>query len=249
MSSVARPRLGMFIGIPCPELAEMAALAGFDFIVLDGEHGRIAPQAIHPLLMAAKAQRTDLAVYYRLPEPSPAAAAQALDQAVDGVIIPQVSNAEQVRQIVRASRFAPLGERGVHPAVRAARYGLRARQEYLAQANQESLMIAQVEGTAALQQLAEIISCPGLDAIFVGPYDLSQSLGVPGQVEHPSVQAALRQIAEVAGQSGKPFGTFAGNGQAVSAAQALGYSFLAISIDTLLISQAMHSLVGTLRQW
>jgi 4-hydroxy-2-oxoheptanedioate aldolase len=248
MSNTAEAlRLGMFLGIPCPELAEMAAMSKLDFVVLDGEHGRIPPQGIHPLLLAAKAVNPDLAVYYRLPEPAPTAAAQAMDQAVDGIVIPQVSDAGQVQRIMQACRFAPLGERGVHPAVRAARYGLRDRDDYLTRANDETTIIAQVEGEAALAALPEILACPGLDSIFVGPYDLSQSLGVPGQVDHPQVVAALQSIAETASRLGKPFGTFAGNQAAATRASQFGYSFLAVSIDTLLISQAMRSLVNRFR--
>lgn len=226
----------------------MAALAGFDFIVLDGEHGRIPPTGIYPLLMAAKAQNPALAVYYRLTEPSPRDAAQAMDQAVDGIIIPQVSNASQVLPIIRACRFSPLGERGVHPAVRAANYGLRPRTDYLSHANQESVIIAQVEGEAAMHDLPNILGCAGLDAIFVGPYDLSQSLGIPGQVDHPLVRKALTEIADTAQQHHVPFGTFAGTASAVDSAKALGYSFMGVSIDTLLISQAMRALVKTLHQ-
>ena len=238
----------MFLGLPCAELAEIAALSGLDFIVLDGEHGRIPPQGIYPLLTAAKAQNQALSVYYRLPEPSAQAAALAMDQAVDGIVIPQVINAEQVRRIIKATRFAPLGERGVHPAVRAAQYGLRAREDYLKSANHESTIIAQVEGEAAMHELPEILSCAGLDAIFVGPYDLSQSLGVPGQVEHPLVQSALQTIAQTAYQHRVPYGTFAGTKTAIAKAKELGYSFMALSIDTLLISQAMLSLVENARQ-
>lgn len=226
----------------------MAALTGFDFIVLDGEHGRIPPTGIYPLLVAAKAQNPDLTVYYRLTEPAPKDAAQAMDQAVDGIIIPQVSNAGQVLPIVKACRFSPLGERGVHPAVRAANYGLRPRQDYLQNANRESVIIAQVEGEAAMHDLPNILGCAGLDAIFVGPYDLSQSLGIAGQVDHPQVQRALAEIADTAKQRGIPFGTFAGTASAVDSAKALGYSFMGVSIDTLLISQAMSTLVKTLHQ-
>lgn len=226
----------------------MAALAGLDFIVLDGEHGRIPPTGIHPMLVAAKAQNPNLAVYYRLTEPSPKDAAQAMDQAVDGIIIPQVSCADQVLPIIKACRFSPLGERGVHPAVRAANYGLRPREDYLNSANRESVIIAQVEGEAAMHELPSILGCAGLDAIFVGPYDLSQSLGVPGQVDHPQVQRALTKIADTAKQHHVPFGTFAGTASAVASAKALGYSFMGVSIDTLLISQAMRTLVKTLHQ-
>ncbi len=226
----------------------MAALAGFDFIVLDGEHGRIPPTGIYPLLVAAKAQNPELAVYYRLTEPSPKDAAQAMDQAVDGVIIPQVNNACQVLPIIKACRFSPLGERGVHPAVRAANYGLRPREDYLQNANRESVIIAQVEGEAAMHDLPNILGCAGLDAIFVGPYDLSQSLGIPGQVDHPQVQSALAEIAKTAKQHRIPFGTFAGTASAIASAKTLGYSFMGVSIDTLLISQAMHTLVKTLHQ-
>lgn len=239
---------GLFVGIPSPELAEMAAMAGFDFIVLDGEHGRIPTDGIYPLLTAAKARNAAMSVYYRLTEPSAQDAAQAMDQAVDGVIIPQVSSAAQILPIVKACRFAPSGERGVHPAVRAANYGLRARDEYLANANQESVIIAQVEGEAAVRELPQILTVSGLDAIFVGPYDLSQSMGIPGQVEHPLVLRALGEIAASARQSGIPYGTFAGNDSAIANAKQLGYGFMAVSIDTLLISQAMRSLVTRLHQ-
>jgi 4-hydroxy-2-oxoheptanedioate aldolase len=243
-----RPQYGLFLGIPCAELAEMAALAGFDFIVLDGEHGRIPPADIYPLLMAAKAAKAGIAVYYRLAGTSARDAALAMDEAVDGIIVPQVSFANQLRPIIAACRFAPEGERGVHPAVRAARYGLRPHGDYLTGANRESVIVAQVEGEAALQNLPEILNCPGLNGIFVGPYDLSQSLGIPGQVEHPLVTKALADIAQAAQQSGIPFGSFAGTAAAVKQATKLGYSFLGVSIDTLLISRAMHSLVSSLHQ-
>ncbi len=246
--NMTRASFGVFLGIPSEEICEIAARSGLDFCVLDGEHGRIGDQQVYPLLNAAKAANPLFKVFYRLPGHLESSVTHSLDTGVDGILIPQVTSRHQVEEIVKHAKFAPLGSRGVHPAVRAAHYGLMPGEMYLQTTNQNNLIIAQIEGEAAIAELDDIMACPGLDGIFIGPYDLSQSLGIPGQVDHPSVKAILRNVAAKATAAGMICGTFAGSKQAQEDALAAGYGMLGVSIDTLLIARAMRDLATVVRK-
>ncbi len=188
------PVFGPFSKTSDPAIVETLGHAGFDFIILDTEHGPNSIETVQDLIRAA--QIVGMAPIVRIASGNYEMIGKALDVGAAGVQVPQISCADDVRAAVEHAKFAPLGMRGVCRYVRAAGYSSMNKADYFRRAN-EALLIIQIEGQAALDNLEDILSVEGVDIVFVGPYDLSQSLGVPGEVEHPLVIEKMRQIVEV----------------------------------------------------
>jgi 2-keto-3-deoxy-L-rhamnonate aldolase RhmA len=179
--------LGTFlIELPCATAVTAVALAGFDFVVLDMEHSAIDFTTLHTLITAGHA--AGLACLVRPWGTDSGLIGKALDLGANGVLVPHVDTPERARAVVAEARYAPLGHRGYSPLTR-----FDALEKPLQALNQATYVVVQIEGAAALERASEIAAVPGLDAIFVGPYDLALSLGVPPGSE--PVQAAARQVA------------------------------------------------------
>ena len=184
------PLVATFSLIASPVVVELVALAGFDAIVLDMEHGPLGPADLNRLVPAARAAGIAPLVRVRTNEASLIGAA--LDVGAAAVVVPQIGSAAEAASAVAAARFGPAGHRGVNPYVRAAGYAAGA--AWFERANAETAVLVMVEGTEGMSELPAILATPGLDGIFIGPFDLSQSLGLPGQVEHPTVLARVEAI-------------------------------------------------------
>ena len=187
------PVFGPFSKTSDPAIVETLGHAGFDFIILDMEHGPNSVETVQDLIRAAQIVR--MAPIVRIPSGDYEMIGKALDVGAAGVQVPQISSARDVQTAIEHAKFAPLGMRGVCRYVRAAEYSSMDKAEYFRRAN-ETILIIQIEGQEALDNLDEILAVDGIDIVFVGPYDLSQSLGVPGEVEHPLVIEKMRQIVE-----------------------------------------------------
>ena len=197
--------VGSFLEIASPTAAEALALAGFDYIIIDTEHGAGDPQSALDLIRCAKLYGTT--PFARVQEISRAPILKMLDAGAMGLIIPQLNSLEEAKAVVRYGKYAPLGERGVSGSAGTgfwqedyARHGLPALFET---ANRETMLIPQCESLGCLEHLEEIVALPGIDGIFVGPYDLSTAMGIPGQFDHPDFLAALRRIQAVCQAAGK----------------------------------------------
>lgn len=231
------PALGPFCKTRDPLMVEAIGHGGMDFVVLDLEHGPLDIGDLGALIRAAEC--AGLAAVVRVGEATQIS--RALDLGAAGVQIPHVSGRAQAQAAVAAARFTPLGHRGVCRYVRAAASGTLERSTYFQQAN-ASLVILQVEGAAGLAALPEILEVPGVDVIFVGVYDLSQSLGIIGQVDHPRVRAAVQQIAQQCVAKGMACGTFVESPQTARDYAKLGMHFLCYSVDVGLMAQACQSI-------
>jgi 4-hydroxy-2-oxoheptanedioate aldolase len=179
--------------------------AGFDFCILDMEHGPVNLETLQHLIRAAEVTGTLPIVRTR--GASPDTVAQPLDLGAAGIQVPQMASEAEAEAVVDACKFAPLGHRGVCRFVRAAQFSALDRAAYFEQANQ-ALVILQLEGTC-LDEYEKIAEVPGVDILFIGPYDLSQALGIPGQIEDPRVLAKMQEIIAVARRKGKTIGVFA----------------------------------------
>jgi 4-hydroxy-2-oxoheptanedioate aldolase len=235
--------LGTFVIVPRIEIVELAALAGFDLVVLDQEHGPIGVDSLPPLLAAASG--AGILGIVRVTECRPKLIEAALDAGADGVLVPHVSSAESATTAVAASRFAPEGRRGVNPYVRAGSYG--AAPDFLAEANARAACLAMVEGKEGADAAGAILATRGLDAIFVGPVDLSMSLGVPGEPEHPLVVDAVRSLVEQGLTARVGTAVFAPTPEAARRWLDLGVRLVALSIDTALILDGMRAAVAAVR--
>jgi 4-hydroxy-2-oxoheptanedioate aldolase len=243
--STGEPVYGPFMKTVDAAFVECAGYSGFDFVILDMEHGPAGFSDLQNLIRGAEA--AGLVPIVRTYDSSEAAIGKALDLGAGGVQIPQIQSAEQAKEVVRAARYFPKGERGVCRFVRAANYSSTPRGEYFERAN-EALIILQVEGKEALNRLDSILSVEGVDILFIGPYDLSQSLGVPGQVSHPSVVEAIRSITEQAKKAGVVTGVFCDTFEAATLWRNAGIQYLSWSVDVGIFTEACRNIVNSLKK-
>jgi 4-hydroxy-2-oxoheptanedioate aldolase len=235
---------GPFMKTGDAAFVECAGHAGFDFAILDMEHGPVDFFNLQNLIRGAEA--AGILPVVRTYDSSETAISKALDLGAKGVQIPQVQSAEEAREVVKAAKYFPKGERGVCRFVRAANYSSTPRNEYFERAN-EALVILQVEGRQVLNRLDEILGVEGLDILFIGPYDLSQSLGVPGQVSHPAVIEAIGKIVEQAKKAGVVTGVFCDTFEAASLWRKTGIQYLSYSVDVGIFTEACKNIVNQLK--
>jgi len=208
--AAGRPILGLSLMFDSPPLVEIAGALGFDWVLLDCEHGALEIGNLEPMIAAAEA--AGVAPIVRPPSNAPELILRALDRGAAGLQCPHVMNADEARAIVAAAKYHPLGERGLAVGTRSSRYGMNESVgESIARANRETLICVQIEHADALPHIEAIAAVEGVDVVFVGAMDLSQSLGFPGATDAPAVASAvgdaLRRIVatgKIAGTSGKP---------------------------------------------
>ena len=208
-------------------VSELLGVAGLDFIVYDQEHGPLTAETT--LKLAAGAQYRDVAPVVRIRENRPAEIQRALDIGAAGVQIPQVETRAQAEDAARAARFSPDGERGLSQYVRAGEYW--GHDDYTDRQNRESLVVAQVEGEEGVSNIQDIVSVEGIDVIFVGPYDLSQSLGIPGKVTDPRVESLMNEICEKVISEGKIVGTFSDSPTIANQWIDAGVKYITLGVD------------------
>ncbi len=219
--------------------------AGFDFVILDLEHGPNSVQTTQNLIRAAEV--AGLAAVVRVKENNLSVIGEVLDIGAVGVQVPQVNDAASARRIIRAAKFAPLGQRGVCRFVRAAGYSSIDRFQYFREAN-EALVIVHIEGQEGLAGLTGVLGVEGVDVVFIGPYDLSQSLGLPGQVEHEKVTTAMRGIVAECSRRGVAVGTFVETPEGARKWRSLGVRYLAYSVDVGLFYEKCREVVSELAE-
>ena len=236
--------VGPFLKIPAPEVTELAGLAGFDLVVVDLEHSQFSMETAVSVVRAATARGIDAVV--RTTENAAAEISRALDLGASGVIVPHVGSVADAREVVQHARFHPLGERGMDLYARSAGWGDTDRDLYLRQANEEILVGAMVEATAALEHLDEIAAVEGLDLLFIGPYDLSQSLGFPGQIDHPEVVSGIEQAARTAAARGRVLGMYVDDVDTAVRYREIGVRFIGMANDADILRQSFATIVGAL---
>lgn len=235
---------GPFAKTHDPFLIEILGRAGFDFVILDREHGPNGIRETLPLVLAA--ERSGLLPVVRVPRPEAATMQHVLDLGLAGVQVPQVQTEADARGVVEGARFHPLGERGVCRYVRAAGYGMADRAAYFRSQNEVATII-HIEGMEGVRNLDTILAVEGLDVIFVGPYDLSQSLGVPGEVEHPKVLEAVEDIVNRCRHAGKYVGTFVETPERAAAYRDAGVRYLAYGVDVGFFADACRATLAELK--
>lgn len=231
----SRPHLiGPFIRIARPEVVEILALAGFDFGVVDLEHGAtVNMNDVYPLVLAA--ENKGMKLIARIPGVNEMYMKWLLDLGIGGLQIPHIKTSEDARKAVGYARFSPEGERGLCRFVRAAEFSNIPKDTYISTANKKALIILQIEGVEGAANIAEIAAVPGVDMIFIGPYDLSQSMGVPGQIWHPSVAEEMKRIIAVCKEQQVATGVFTDTPEGVAYWKKLGVNYINYRIDTELL--------------
>ncbi len=223
--------LGMFVQSRSEEMVEIIGYAGFDFVVIDMEHGPFDIEGALKLLRAADA--TGITSIIRVPENSNIAILKALDIGASAIIVPGISSREDAERAIKGAKYGPIGVRGACPCVRANRYG-GGEENYFKRANEETSVILLVEGKEGMKAFDDIIDLPYVDGIMLGPIDLSVSLGVPGEINNPIVTTALREMAQKAKRKGICVGTFSPDLDDAKRWFNLGLDYIAYNVDTLL---------------
>jgi 4-hydroxy-2-oxoheptanedioate aldolase len=238
-----RPAVGHWVSLACPAVTEILSGSGMDWLVFDMEHGPLGDETLEDLMRAMTGSGvTPLA---RVAGNDPVLIKKVLDRGVQGVVVPLVNSPEEALAAVAASRYPPEGIRGV-AGTRANRYGAHLPQ-YFAEWNKDVLVACQVETTAALSQVEAIAAVPGVDILFLGPYDLSANLGILGQFQHPEFQRAKDQVLKAALDAGICAGYFASSAQEAIARIEEGFRFVAMGTDARLLARAAEDLYRGVR--
>ncbi|MBI4234658.1 MAG: hypothetical protein HY686_09465 [Chloroflexi bacterium] len=236
------PVVGAFCNIPSPAAVEILGLLGFDYAIIDGEHGIPDLETSEHMFRAAEA--VGITPLVRIALNLPQNILRYLDAGAMGVQIPMVNTREDAQAVVNAVKYPPVGRRGL-AAVRAAGYGIpRALGEYVQQANQETLVIVQIETRQAVANARGIASVDGVDLVFLGPTDLSSSFGYPGQATHPEVMAAIEQVGKIAREAGKAAGTIARDPAAYEHWRKAGFQYLCTGVTAFMVEGARAYLNG-----
>ena len=228
-----RAALGSFVTCNSPDFVEILALAGFDFIVIDNEHGPMGQESSQHLIRAAELR--GITPIVRIPDSAESTILHILDVGAHGIQVPQVNDRETAQAIVRYSKYSPLGRRGV-AFPRSADYGLTDLDKYFSCANSQTMIVSHCENTACLENLDDICQIPEIDVIFLGPYDLSQSMGITGQVTHPRIREAAEKVVTATRKYGKVAGIFAGTGAIAKERAAQGFQYITVGMDTTLFA-------------
>jgi 4-hydroxy-2-oxoheptanedioate aldolase len=187
---------GTFIQTASAESAEIAAASGFDFITLDMEHGSFGIETLVSLIRAVQLAGSTPVV--RLPDDSESGILKALDAGAIGILIPGISNVEQVRKVIQAAHYAPRGTRGACPATRATVHGLHDWKTHVEWCNQNIKVSIIIETLEGFENLEEILSVPGLDGVGFGQFDLAQEMGLQGQTDHSEVKKKIEEAMRIA---------------------------------------------------
>ena len=237
-------QVGLWSGLASPIAAEIIAGAGFDWIVIDGEHG---PNDISTLLPQLQAMRGGTAEpVFRVPWNDMVIIKRAMDVGARTLLIPFVQNVEEARRAVAATRYPPLGIRGVSVTPRANDYGRIS--GYHKNAHLDTCVLVQVETRTALKEIEAIAAVDGVDGIFIGPSDLAADFGFLGNPKHADVQAALRDAATRIRAAGKGAGMLTGNLDDVEQLFELGYNFTAVGSDVGLLARTAEHVAMRFRK-
>lgn len=226
---------GSFFKVNSPAIAELYGLAGFDFLIVDAEHGCFTHGQIENLIRTCEGMGMSSVI--RTPDAQETNVLHVLDSGASGIQVPSLKSAAEVRDLIRKAKYWPLGERGSARACRAAGYG--SVPDYETRANAETLVSVHVENKEMVEDIEALCAIPELDVVFIGPGDLSASLGHPGNASHPDVVAAIDRVIEVAAGR-KHIGTVVGSAKALESYVARGVHYIAWLSDLGMIRGALN---------
>ena len=233
---------GPFLKITDPAVVEIMGFAGFDFVIIDEEHGPISMESAQNMIRAAES--VNITPVIRVGNNDEALILQALDIGALGIEIPQINSRYDAERAVKSVKYSPQGERGVCRYVRAANYSSMDKFKYFKSANDETMIIAHIEGVKGINNLDEILLVSGIDVIFIGPYDLSQSLGIPGEVNHPLVVEKMKEVILKCKENKVAVGTFADDVKTAKSWISLGIQYMSFSVDVGILYEASKNIIN-----
>lgn len=239
-----RALVGLLVPMPAPATVELAAYCEFDFVILDTEHGVDDASIVEAHLRAANAARIPALV--RVPGCESRGIAFALDAGAIGVMVPHVTDHSDVERIVDAVFYPPTGARSLALSTRAGHHAARDPRRHVEIAGRETLVVAQIEDVEALANVADIAAHPHVDAICIGPNDLSCSLGYPGARDHPAVRAAIGDVLDRTGRTAAAACIVASDPEDALGWRAQGAAIIIFNAETI-VARHLHDLSRTMR--
>ena len=236
--------IGVFCKTCDPALIEILGHAGADYVIIDLEHGPNTIYIAQNLIRAA--QVSGILPIVRTKESCSSVMSEALDIGAGGIQVPQITSKASVLKVMELTKFSPMGNRGVCRFVRAADYSAKNRFEYFKEAN-EALTIIQVEGQEGIDNIEEILDVDGIDVLFIGPYDLSQSLGVPGDIDNPIVEEKMLEIINKCAQKGVAVGTFTDTIENAKKWKSLGVKYISYSVDVGIFYESVKDIISKIQ--
>jgi 4-hydroxy-2-oxoheptanedioate aldolase len=233
---------GSWAVLPSSSVANVLAASGFDFVIIDMEHGPASFETAEDMIRAIESEGA--AALVRVPSNDPALILRALEIGAHGIVVPQISSADEAKRAVEAIRYFPEGARGFSPYARSAGYFHREPSKLAASANQDVIAILLVEGVDGIANLDAITKVPGVDVIYLGVYDLSQSVGLPGQFDHEKVRSAMTNAIETVRAQGIALGCLSQSADEIARYRKAGVQLLAHMADSALLMGACRDIVA-----
>ena len=237
--------IGALVQLPSASVVEVLAQAGFDWLVIDTEHGPIDVERLQAMIRATS--ETATTPFVRIASKLDWLAKRALDVGALGVMIPGVNSADEARAAVRAVRYPPEGSRGYGPTFAALRWGLSGA-DYVRQANDTVMAILQIEHIDAVARIDDILIVRGIDLVLIGPNDLSGSMGLLGQVSHPEVQAAIDLVLKAAKKAQVPAGIFGVSGDEINRYIAQGFQAILAGVDVAFLAAGASGMLNQIKR-
>ena len=237
--------IGPFVIIPSVPMIDTLGYSGMDFCIIDTEHGPISMETATDLVIAA--QGSDIAPIIRVGGNDERLILRALDIGSEGVQVPQINTVEDARNVVSSAKYTPIGDRGLSIFTRAGDYFLHKGANHTDKQNAETTIIVHIEGTRGLRNLDEIMTIPEIDVLFLGPYDISQSLGMPGDVRNPVVEKAIQEATSKANKQGRAVGSYAKDVEMGKWLIGLGVQYISINVDATIYMQACEQIAKALK--
>ena len=231
--------------VKAPEVISLSAAAGWDFVIADTEHRECNPESLKALALVAKYE--DLGFLVRVPDKLYHQMANTLDLGAEGLILPRVDTRDQATHIIKSTKYFPLGERGASISNISTLFRDRSASEFLQWSNDETLIVIQIESETAVNGADEILSVEGIDAVMIGPFDLSQSLGIPGQTGHDRVKDAVQSVIEACNRNGVAPGIHLNSLDDVKYWVPRGMRFICYQYDSKYLLSAFKEAVGQLK--
>ncbi len=228
-----------------PNIAYMLAQCGFEFFIIDNEHGAYSSETVSNMIAAARG--AGLAAIVRIPEIRRESILKPLDSGATGLLVPQVHTVEQAQEVIHHSKYPPAGNRGVALRRAANRYARVNAAEYLQRANEDTFIAVQAESEQAIENVDAIAAVQGVDCVFVGPFDLSVSLGIPGQVNHPREVEAIDKVLAACQRQQKASGILLFEPDRLSEWIRKGVRFATYSSDISLLADAAAQAVTAIK--
>jgi 2-dehydro-3-deoxyglucarate aldolase/4-hydroxy-2-oxoheptanedioate aldolase len=238
-----KPLIGTIISMNAPQVAEIISDSGFDWVMIDMEHSALSLESVQ---VALQVMDNRIIKIVRVPGNDEIWIKRVLDTGCDGIIVPMVNTPEAAMRVVKSSKYPVEGQRSVGLA-QAHKFG-PGFNEYVSGANKELLIIIQIEHIEAVKNIDEILRVKGIDSVFIGPYDLSASMGLTGQITHPEVVSAVKLIKDKCNKTGLPYGIFGMKAETLIPEISDGGTFLLCGVDTSCLVNSYAEMLGTLRK-